>query len=184
MFVSLLQSVSFILNSVFEIALKITLTFAVLSFFDYLYQRWEYEKSIRMSKQEIKEEYKHTEGDPQVKGRIKEIQRQMATGRMMKQVQSADVVVKNPTHFAVALKYDPNDNHAPVVVAKGQDYMALKILKISEEYRIPTKENKYLARALYHSVELNKEIPPEFYSAMAEILAWVFTLKKGGGQAI
>lgn len=182
MSVSVLQGITFVLDSIMDIVLKIIVVFAVMSFFDYLYQWWEYEKNIRMSKQEIKEEYKHTEGDPQVKGRIRDIQRQMAAGRMMKQVPDADVIVKNPTHFAVALKYDAKYNRAPVVIAKGQDYMALKILQISEHHHIPVKENKPLARALYESVDLNKEIPPEFYAAMAEILAWVFTLKKGGRQ--
>lgn len=184
--VSVLSGVSFILNSIFDIVLKVTLVFAVIAFFDYLYQWWEYEKSIRMSKQDMKEEYKHTEGDPQIKGKIRERQRQMAMRRMMQNVPSADVIIKNPTHFAVALKYESGKNRAPVVVAKGQDFTALKILQIAEQYRIPTKEDKTLARALYHTVEIDKEIPSEFYAAMAEILAWVFTLKKqkGGTQRV
>jgi len=178
--VSVLQGISFILNSIFDIVLKITVVFALIAFFDYLYQWWEYEKNIRMSKQEIKEEYKHTEGDPQIKGKIREKQRQMAMRRMMQNVPDADVVIKNPTHFAVALKYDSQKNRAPVVIAKGQDFMALKILQVAEQYRIPTKEDKTLARSLYHAVEIDREIPAEFYAAMAEILAWVFTLKKDG----
>jgi len=181
--VSTLQAVSFILQSVMDIVIRISVVFAVLAFFDFLYQWWEYEKSIRMTKQEIKEEYKHMEGDPQVKGRIKEKMRLASTRRMMQKVPTADVVIKNPTHFAVALKYDSKANRAPVVVAKGQDYTALKIIKIAEENHIPTRENKPLARAIYYGVEIDREIPPEFYAAMAEILAWVFTLKKERSRA-
>lgn len=181
---NIMQGILFILNSIMDIVLKVAVVFAILSAFDYLYQWYDYEKNIRMSKQELKEEYKHTEGDPQIKGKIKDLQRQMAARRMMKQVPSADVIVKNPTHFAVALKYDAKYNRAPVVVAKGQDYMALKILQISQQYHIPVKENKPLAQALYRSVDINKEIPPELYAAIAEILAWVFTLKQGGKQVL
>ncbi len=145
---------------------------------DYLYQWWEYEKNLRMSKQEIKEEYKQTEGDPQVKGKIREKQNAMARRRMMQNVPNADVVIRNPTHFAVALQYDPEHNRAPVVIAKGMDSLALRIVAIAEKHDIVTMENKPLARGLYENVELNAEIPDQFYQPVAEVLAFVYNLKK------
>jgi flagellar biosynthetic protein FlhB len=131
-----------------------------------------------MSKQEIKEEYKQLEGDPQIKGQIRDRQRKMATQRMMQQVPTADVIIRNPTHFAVALKYDIEKNSAPIVVAKGQDYTALKIIEIAEQHHIPMTENRPLARALYSTVEINREIPQEYYLILAEIMAWVYSTKK------
>jgi len=131
-----------------------------------------------MSKQEIKEEYKQMEGDPQIKGQIKERQRKISMQRMMQQVPTADVIVRNPTHFAVALKYDIEKNSAPIVVAKGQDYVALKIIEIAEQNHIPMTENVPLARALYKTVAVNREIPEEYYVILAEIMAWVYSLKK------
>ena len=167
-----------ILTSIYNIVLKLCIAFVVIAAFDFLYQWWDHERNIKMTKQEIKEEYKHTEGDPQIKGRIKEMQRKMSNQRMMQEVPKADVVVRNPTHFAVALKYDINKNRAPVVVAKGQDYVAFKIIDIAKANDVPMIENKPLARALYKEVEIGWEIPPEHYSVMAEILAWVYSLKK------
>ena len=127
-----------------------------------------------MTKQEVKEEFKNTEGNPEIKGRIRSIQRQMALSRMMQKVPEADVIVRNPTHFAVALKYDPDKDSAPVVLAKGQDYMALRIIKIGEENGVVIMENRPLARALYASCELDREIPEEFYGAVAEILVYIY----------
>ena len=167
-----------ILTAIFNIVLKLCIAFVVIAAFDFLYQWWDHERNIKMTKQEIKEEYKHTEGDPQIKGRIKEMQRKMSNQRMMQEVPKADVVVRNPTHFAVALKYDIDKNRAPVVVAKGQDYVAFKIIDIAKANDVPMIENKPLARALYKEVEIGWEIPPEHYSVMAEILAWVYSLKK------
>ena len=167
-----------ILTAIFNIVLKLCIAFVVIAAFDFLYQWWDHERNIKMTKQEIKEEYKHTEGDPQIKGRIKEMQRKMSNQRMMQEVPKADVVVRNPTHFAVALKYDIDKNRAPVVVAKGQDYVAFKIIDIAKANDVPMIENKPLARALYKEVEIGREIPSEHYSAMAEILAWVYSLKK------
>ena len=129
-----------------------------------------------MSKQELKEEYKQTEGDPQVKGKIKEAQRRMAQSRMMQKVPEADVVIRNPTHFAVALRYKPDKDSAPVVLAKGQDYMALRIVKIAEEAKVSVVENVPLARALYASTEVGREIPPELYNAVAEVLVYLYRL--------
>ena len=129
-----------------------------------------------MSKQEIKEEYKQTEGDPQIKGKIKERQQQMARSRMMQQVPQADVVIKNPTHYAVALRYQPDRDNAPVVLAMGQDELALRIIQVAEENKVAVVENIPLARALYASAELGREIPAEFYGAVAEILVYIFRL--------
>ncbi len=162
------------LELVFDLVKKVCLAFAVIAFFDYLYQRWDYENNLKMTKQEVKEEFKNTEGNPEIKGRIRSIQRQMALSRMMQKVPEADVIVRNPTHFAVALKYDPDKDSAPVVLAKGQDYMALRIIKIGEENGVVIMENRPLARALYASCELDREIPEEFYGAVAEILVYIY----------
>lgn len=169
--------VLYILNAIMDMVIKIVLAFAALSMFDYMYQWWEYEKKLKMSKQEVKEEYKHMEGDPQIKGKIRERQRKMATQRMMQEVPTADVVIRNPTHYAIALRYDPDNDDAPIIVAKGQDFLALKIVEIAEQNGIPTTLNPPLARALYKIVEPNMPIPGQFYTAIAEIMAWVYELK-------
>ena len=127
-----------------------------------------------MTKQEVKDEFKQTEGNPEIKGRIRRIQRQMALSRMMQKVPQADVIVRNPTHYAVALKYDPSHHGAPVVLAKGQDELALRIVRVGEENGVYITENKPLARALYASCELDREIPAEFYGAVAEILLYLY----------
>ena len=131
-----------------------------------------------MSKQEIKEEYKQMEGDPQIKGKIKEMQRKRAQSRMMQQVPKADVVIRNPTHYAVALRYHPDEDAAPIVLAKGMDSMALRIVKIAEENKVPTIENVPLARALYADAELDQEIPTELYNPVAEVLVYIFRLNE------
>lgn len=158
---------------------KISIAFVALAALDFLYQWWDYERQLKMTKQEIKEEYKQMEGDPQVKGKIREIQRRMAQTRMMQQVPQADVVVRNPTHFAVALRYRPDRDQAPVVLAKGQDELALRIVKVAEENKVAVIENVPLARALYAAGEVNREIPQEFYNAVAEVLVYIFRLDKG-----
>jgi flagellar biosynthetic protein FlhB len=145
--------------------------------FDYAYQRYEYEKNLRMTKQEVKQEYKNMEGDPLIKSRIREKQRKMAMQRMMQEVPKADVVITNPTHFAVAIKYDAEQSDAPVVVAKGMDYVALKIREIAEANGVIQMENKPLARALYNEVEIGQTIPAELFQAVAEVLAYVYKLK-------
>lgn len=161
-----------------NLGLRISFVLLVLALADFAYQKWEYEQGLKMSKQEIKDEYKMVEGNPQIKGKIKEKQRQMAMSRMMKEVPNADVVITNPTHFAVALKYDINKSNAPYVLAKGADHVALKIKQIAKENKIMTVENRPLAQALFHQVDINQEIPVEFYQAVAEILAFVFKAKK------
>lgn len=157
---------------------KITLIMIVISLADYIFQRRQYNKELKMTKQEVKEEAKQQEGDPQIKGKIRQKQRQMASRRMMSQVPDATVVVTNPTHIAIALRYAEGENAAPVVVAKGADYLALKIKQIAKENDVPIIENKPLARLMYQEVELDSEIPVEMYQAIAEILALVFKMKK------
>jgi flagellar biosynthetic protein FlhB len=169
---------AWIAKSVYGMVMKITVIMAVFGTADYMYQWWSYEKGIRMTKQEVKDEYKKLEGDPQVKGKIKEIQRKMSAMRMMHNVPKADVVIKNPTHYAVALKYDPKKDSAPVVVAKGKDYMALRIIKTAEKHGVYVTENRPLARGLYEAVEINKKIPEQFYKAVAEVIAFLYRLKK------
>lgn len=172
------QSCAILFQDILTLVIQIAVAFAVLAFFDYLYQWWEYERQLRMSKQEIKEEYKQTEGDPQVKGKIKQIQRQRAQQRMMQQVPGADVVIRNPTHYAVALRYREEEDNAPKVLAKGMDELALRIVKVAEENGVHVVENVPLARALYASVDLAREIPPELYTAVAEVLVYVMKLDK------
>lgn len=162
----------------FMLSMQIGVAFTVLAGFDIFYQWWQYEKNLRMSKEEIKEEYKQMEGDPKVKGKIKELQRKMAQSRMMQQVPQADVVVRNPTHFAVALRYRPEIDGAPVVLAKGQDELALRIVRIAEENKITVVENVPLARALYATTELNQEIPPELYNAVAEVMVYLYKINQ------
>ena len=170
-------------DETFRMVNQILLVYVVLAGADVFYQWWDYERQMRMSKQEIKEEYKQMEGDPQVKAKIKEVQRRRAQARMMQQVPQADVVIRNPTHFAVALRYNAERDDAPVVLAKGQDELALRIVRIAEEHQIAVVENVPLARALYASTELNMPIPPELYNAVAEVLVYLYRmdgkLKKG-----
>ena len=148
----------------------------VLAAADYAYQRWQTTQDLMMTKQEVKDEYKQMEGDPQIKGKIKQKQRQMAMARMMQEVPKADVIVTNPTHFAVALMYKKG-MVAPQVLAKGQDRVAERIKEVARENRIPIVENKPLARALYAAVDIGGVVPQELYQAVAEVLAYVYRLK-------
>ncbi|GHV51358.1 flagellar biosynthesis protein FlhB [Synergistales bacterium] len=159
------------------VAMRMALMLLLIGFIDYAYQKWSFEKSIRMSKQDIKDEYKQMEGDPQVKRRIKQKQRELARSRMMSDVPKADVVVTNPTHIAVALQYDPHSMAAPIVVAKGQALIAEKIKKIANENKIPIIENKPLARGLFEQVEVGESVPQQLYKAVAEVLAFIYRLK-------
>ena len=161
-----------------KMVIRIAIAFVALAALDFLYQWWDYERQMKMSKQEVKEEYKQMEGDPQVKGKIKELQRRRAQSRMMQQVPGADVVIRNPTHFAVALRYRPEQDNAPIVLAKGQDSIAMRIVSIAEENKIAVIENVPLARALYAQTDLNMEIPPELYGAVAEVLAYIFHINE------
>jgi len=163
----------------FELVLVIALAFLLIAAADYAFQRYDFERDIRMTKQELREELKRSEGDPLVKSRVRRIQREMATRRMMQDVPTADVVVKNPTHYAVALRYEPGRSNAPVVVAKGMNLIAQKILEMAREHGVPEVENKPLAQTLYKTVEIGGEIPPALYRAVAEVLAYVYRLKSG-----
>ncbi len=176
LYTDLAEGITHIYDGILKMIFQIIIAFAVVAAADYLYQWWDYEQQLRMSKQEIKEEYKQTEGDPQIKGKIKERQQQMARSRMMQQVPQADVVIKNPTHFAVALRYHPDTDNAPIVLAMGQDELALRIIQVAEENQVAVVENVPLARALYANAELGREIPPEFYGAVAEVLVYIFRL--------
>ena len=170
------QSCAILFDDIISLILQVVIAFTALAGADYFYQWWDYERQLRMSKQEIKEEYKQTEGDPQVKGKIKEIQRRRAQQRMMQQVPDADVVIRNPTHVAVALRYKPDRDDAPVVVAKGLDELALRIVKVAGENQVAIVENVPLARSLFAAADLDREIPPEFYGPVAEILVYVLKL--------
>jgi flagellar biosynthetic protein FlhB len=161
---------------VYSISMRIGVLLLVLAIVDYIFQRYRTEKQLKMTKQEVKEEMKRMEGDPQIKQRRRSVAMQMMKNKLRKDVPTADVIVTNPTEFAVALKYDSNSMHAPKVVAKGQGYMAAQIRQIAIENGIPILERKPLARALYRLVEVGQEIPEQFYSAVAEILAYVYEL--------
>ncbi len=150
----------------------------VLAVLDYFYQRYEYEKSIMMTKQEVREEYKQLEGNPQVRSKIREKQRQISMRRMMAEVAKADVVITNPTHYAVALKYDPEKANAPFVVAKGKDLIAKKIKEIADKHSVYMVENPELARSLYETTDIGELIPPRLYQAVAEVLAFVYSMNK------
>lgn len=164
---------------VYNLMLRTVALLLVLGVADYAYKIWQNEKDLRMSKQEIKDEYKMTEGDPQLKGKIKQKQREISMGRMMQEVPKADVIITNPTHFAVAISYDPQKSDAPTVVAKGKDLVAQRIKNIANENEIPIVENKPMARALYAQVEWGQAIPETLYHGVAEILAYVYGLKEG-----
>lgn len=167
-----------ICSCVVELGFFVGGSFLVLAVVDYVYQWFKHEDSIKMTKQEVKEEYKNAEGDPQIKSKIKQKMRQASMQRMMQAVPEADVIITNPTHFAVALKYDEESGRAPVVIAKGVDYVAQKIKEKGKEANVEIVENKPLARSLYYTVDLDKEIPPELYGAVAEVLAFVYNIQK------
>jgi len=175
--VPLYSALGIIGNVVTDIGIKISIIFLIIGFADLFYQRHKFKNDMMMSKQEVKDEFKNSEGDPQVKGQIKRKMQEASRKRMMQALPEADVVITNPTHFAVALKYEANSGKAPVVVAKGADYLALQIKEKAKEYKIEIVENKPLARLIYNNVDIGAEIPNELYQAVAEVLAFVFTLK-------
>lgn len=166
----------FMLDMVMKLVIRICMAFLVIAALDFMYQWWEYERKLKMSKQEVKEEFKQTEGNPEIKSRIRNIQTQRARERMMQSVPGADVVIRNPTHFAVALKYDADRYAAPVVLAKGQDELALRIVRVAEESGVAVIENPPLARGIYASTNLSQEIPQEYYGAVAEVLVYVYKM--------
>lgn len=175
--IELNQALALVGKIILDVGLEISIIFVVVGLVDYLYQKHKFNEEMKMTKQEVKDEYKNTEGDPQIKGQIRQKMREASQRRMMQDVPKADVVITNPTHFAVAIKYDAEVNSAPIVLAKGENYVALKIKEIAKEHRVQIVENKPLARMLYHNVEIGSEIPPELYQAVAEVLAMVYQLK-------
>lgn len=162
---------------VFRMMMGILFVMFVVAALDLIYQRFEHFKQMRMTKQELKDEYKQSEGDPHVKAKLRQLRQEKARARMMQSVPGADVVITNPTHYAIALKYDPDTMVAPVVVAKGVDFIAAKIREIATENKITLVENRPLARALYETVDIDSPVPQEHYKAVAEVISYVFRLK-------
>jgi flagellar biosynthetic protein FlhB len=173
--------ISFILLTIFKIFVRCTLAMIFLVVIDYAFQKWDYEKRMKMTKKEIKDELKRTEGDPLVKSRIRSIQMEMARKRMMQELPRADVVITNPTDLAVALKYDNSVMEAPKLLAKGSARIAKRIKELAEKHDIPIVENKELAQSLYSLVEIGQKIPPILYQAVAEVLAYIYKLKGYAG---
>lgn len=171
------QIAAYIIDTVLGIAIKICFYLLIIAAVDYFFQWRRYEKDIRMSKQEIKEEYKQAEGNPEIKSRIRQKQREISMRRMLSEVPKADVVITNPTHFAIAIKYEPQKMPAPYVIAKGADFMAKRIREVAEENKVHIVENKPLAQALYKSVDVGEAIPQELYKAVAEVLAFVYSME-------
>lgn len=174
---SLFQAIGVIGTMVISLGMQISSVFLVIGFADLFYQRMKFKKDMKMSKKEVKDEWKNAEGDPHIKGKIKSKMLEASRRRMMNAIPNADVVITNPTHFAVALQYDRESGSAPVVVAKGADFMAQKIKDIAKENKVEIVGNKPLARMLYFNVEIDQEIPQELYQMVAEILAYVYRIK-------
>jgi flagellar biosynthetic protein FlhB len=173
----LMQFIIYVGRLAVNIGLRVGVFFLFIAAADYFFQRYEHEQNLKMTKEEVKEEYKMTEGNPQIKGKIRQKMREVSMRRMMKDMQKADVIITNPTHYAVAIQYDSNIHSAPIVLAKGIDYLAMRIKNIAKENNIEIVENKALARTLYQTVDIGEEIPPELYQAVAEVLAFVYSLK-------
>ena len=175
--VSIIQGINRMFDIIMELGIKICVLFVLLGAADLFYQRWKFKEDNKMTKQEVKDEFKNSEGDPHVKGQQKQRMQQASQRRMMAAIPEADVVITNPTHFAVALAYESGRGQAPVVVAKGSDFIAARIKDIAKENNVAIVENKPLARMLYYNVDLDAEIAPELYQAVAEVLAYVYQLR-------
>lgn len=175
--ISLNQAIAMIGELVINLGIRISALYMIIAFIDYVFQKFKFKEDMKMTKQEVKDEYKDAEGDPQVKGKQKQRMREASMRRMMQQLPEADVVITNPTHYAVAIKYDPEKYDAPVVLAKGEDYLAQKIKEKAKENHIEIVENKPLARMLYTNVDIGELVPPELYQAVAEVLAFVYQLQ-------
>lgn len=174
---SVIEIMAYLTELAFRVALAAAIIMVIIAVLDYLYQRYEYMKQLKMSKQELKEEFKQTEGSPEARQRLRQIRQERARQRMIQAVPDADVVIRNPTHFAVALKYDANAMAAPMVVAKGQDVVALRIIEVAEENDVPLVRNPPLARALFDSTEIDEAIPLQHWKAVAEVISYVYKLK-------
>ena len=172
--ISLKQAVGLVGNFVIDVGLKISLVYLVIGIADFAYQKFKFKDDMKMTKQEVKDEYKNTEGDPQIKGRQRRKMQEVSQKRMMQDVPKADVVITNPTHLAVAVQYDADASPAPIVIAKGADFVAQKIKEVAKDNQIEIVENKPLARMLYANVDIGAQIPPELYQAVAEVLVFVY----------
>ena len=175
--IPLISAIMLLGDIIFDIGTVMCVIYTIIGIADYVFEKRKFRKDMMMTKQEVKDEWKNTEGNPEVKNKIRQKMSEASRRRMMQAVPEADVVITNPTHFAVALKYEQNKGKAPVVVAKGEDYLAAKIKEAARENNIEIVENKPLARMLYYNVELDEEIPPELYQAVAEVLAFVYNIK-------
>jgi len=175
--ITLKQAIGLVGEIVIDLGIRIAAVYMVIAFLDFAYQKWKFRQDMKMTKQEVKDEYKNQEGDPQVKSQQKQRMREASMRRMMSKLPEADVVITNPTHYAVAIKYDPDKYDAPYVLAKGEDYLAQRIKDVARDHEIEIVENKPLARMLYANVEVGGLIPPELYQAVAEVLAFVYHLK-------
>lgn len=173
----LMQAIGNIGNIVINLGIKISMFYIVIAGADFIYQKWKFNEDMKMTKQEVKDEFKNAEGDPQIKGKIRQKMREVSQRRMMQAVPQADVVITNPTHYAVALRYEPDKYDAPYIVAKGEDYLAQKIKEVARENHVEIVENKPLARMLYHNVDLGAQVPPELFQAVAEVLAMVYSMR-------
>ena len=173
----LFQAVGLVGSMVIDLGLRISAFYLVIAFLDFAYQKWKFKDDMKMTKQEVKDEYKNQEGDPQIKSQQRARMREASRRRMMQRLPEADVVITNPTHYAVAIKYDPEEMDAPYVIAKGADYVAQKIKEVARENHIEIVENKPLARMLYANVEIDQAVPPGLYQAVAEVLAFVYHLQ-------
>ena len=172
------QAIVLIGDIIINTGLKISIVYMIVGIADFAYNKHKFNNDMKMTKQEVKDEFKNTEGNPEIKGRQRQRMREASRRRMMQDVPKADVVITNPTHFAVAIKYDAETSKAPVVLAKGEDYLAQKIKEAAREHHIEIVENKPLARMLYANVDIGQEIPPELYQAVAEILAMVYNMRE------
>lgn len=178
MHLELYQSFVYGKELLMKLSFAILMALGVVAMMDFAYQKFQYQKKLKQTKQEVKREHKEQEGNPEVKQRIRQIQREMARKRTIKDVQTADVIVTNPTHISIVLKYDPEKMVSPMIIGKGQDFMALKIREIAKEHDIPIVENVLLARTLYKTVKVGQPVPRNMYKAVAEVLAFVYKLKK------
>lgn len=175
--ISIGQAINLICNVIVDLGIRIAAVYVVIAALDFAYQKWKFKEDMKMTKQEVKDEFKNSEGDPQIKGKQRQRMREASQRRMMQDLPTADVVITNPTHYAVAIRYRRDEDKAPVVIAKGADYMAQKIKEAARENEIYIMEDKPLARMLYANVEIGMQIPPELYEAVANVLAYVYQIQ-------
>ena len=174
------QAIIYTGDLIIRLGINIGLMYLILGILDLVWQKFRLKRELRMTKQEVKDEFKQTEGNPQIKNRQKSKMREVSTQRMMKSVPEADVIITNPSHYAIAIKYDTEISDAPILIAKGADFLAKKIKEIAKENKVPIVENKALARMLYSNVDIGEEITPELYEMTAQVLAYVYSLDKRG----